>query len=443
MMKSLLDGYLANRMEGFMKLSDTYKGKLNYLIPFYRKQILEKTQSGIWQQEEFYKDDRTQSGICSSTIYSGLENQKLLAKDVVYEFAAKKLHKRCEENMELDKAIMQLADKVYALLNVNNEKKCMQILATMLPRFEMLEKEMLIYSEYIWFFQLLNAFLLSRNQLMTENDFLKLDAISPIYDGKLHELVLCYLSIYVDIKQREKTNYILEKYDHQHSEFFLNQCYLLRFLVWNHENAKALILGKQLILKMQQTNNEKNLANVYIDMAMLLKGFDEKELYHYLHEAILILQKNEFEEKRLLVLYLDMGALYLELGEYALSIKYFDLASHIASIVKLRCHVCICHCYHMLHENIPAKYLHWDRLEDEDGIDMRAYQYFSSYHDKTANENIKYIMKKVLPLLSKTTTTYITIFEKELISLCISLRGYKAFYEYHAHINGKIRIKSS
>ena len=42
-----------------MKLTDSYKQKLNILIPYYRNQNLKETGEGIWQQSAFYTNSDT------------------------------------------------------------------------------------------------------------------------------------------------------------------------------------------------------------------------------------------------------------------------------------------------------------------------------------------------------------------------------------------------
>ena len=57
-----------------MKLTDSYKQKLNILIPYYRNQNLKETGEGIWQQSAFYTNSDTKLPVCSSKLYCGLEN---------------------------------------------------------------------------------------------------------------------------------------------------------------------------------------------------------------------------------------------------------------------------------------------------------------------------------------------------------------------------------
>lgn len=414
-----------------MGFSQNYKEQLNILLPFYRKQLLEETQDKAFQQAIFYIDDRTGNSICSSTVYSGLENQKHLAHDEVYLLAANKLNKKCLENIDLEKPILQAIDKVYQYMEYKDEKKCSMYLNEILPSLKNHCSNFLVYGEYIWVLELLSAFFKSRNQLMSKKDFLKLDAISGIFKGKFYDIVICYLHIYCNFNESNKISYIYDKYDYERSTFISNQMYVLSKLIRQNRKIKALELGKKLINQMIEANNFKRLPILYIDMATLLRGFDKKESHKYIELVLQLLDEEKIEENSLFVIYLNLGAAFIAEENYKLSIQYHEMALQLSNRVKNRCYSCLCYCYHMLEEEIPELYMHYPDVNNGDELDLRVYDFYYTYQKNTSHENIQCIMKTILPYLTKHDWLYIVMFENELEKLHKSSKGYKALYEFY------------
>lgn len=148
-----------------MKLTDSYKQKLNILIPYYRNQNLKETGEGIWQQSAFYTNSDTKLPVCSSKLYCGLEKQRMLVRDVIYEFAAEKLNKRVMEDDEWNQIIDKTAHQVCKLMDFRKEKESINVLEKACRRLEIC-RGVLYYEEILWLFEILKAYFSAMDQVI-------------------------------------------------------------------------------------------------------------------------------------------------------------------------------------------------------------------------------------------------------------------------------------
>ncbi|MCR0384680.1 hypothetical protein MKC91_08280 [[Clostridium] innocuum] len=98
-----------------MTFSNTYKQRLNILIPYYRIRNLKISKDVQWKQANFYKD-ALHIPVCSSSVYCSLEKQKACVRDEVYELAAKKLGKRIWESRKWDAKINTVTEELFPLM---------------------------------------------------------------------------------------------------------------------------------------------------------------------------------------------------------------------------------------------------------------------------------------------------------------------------------------
>ena len=209
-----------------MKLTDSYKQKLNILIPYYRNQNLKETGEGIWQQSAFYTNSDTKLPVCSSKLYCGLEKQRMLVRDAIYEFAAEKLNKRVMEDDEWNQIIDKTAHQVCKLMDFRKEKESINVLEKACRRLEIC-RGVLYYEEILWLFEILKAYFSAMDQVITESEFYHLDAITTVFHNDLKQLAMYYLYVYANHNEDEKIGYVLNKYEYHASQLLSNQLFAM------------------------------------------------------------------------------------------------------------------------------------------------------------------------------------------------------------------------
>lgn len=415
-------------------LTDSYKKKLNFLIPYYREKHIMEGADGTYQQQYFYMENGV--SICSSSTYCALEKNQLLANDAIYHFAAVKLHKRAEEKRTWDTWIQELTQQLFHFMNFKNEMESIEILNNYLPKLKECE-EVLYYGEIYWLFEKLRAFLVNRNDMINEKEFYHLDSIASIYEGKLKELAMYYLFVYANYHEDEKIEHVLHTYPYDESEFISNRIFSIRVLHRNQYYMSSYEKYKELETELISSANTKQLLQIYMDIIGTLKDFDIKKTEVYRDKIIKLIHTNELSEQQKWHTYMNLGSLFTSLGDFPCSIQCLKQALKISDKLAVRAYICLCYSYHIFHGKIPEIYLKAPKASKGDKIDWVTYKYYLYMKKRTNEENKRYILKEVLPCLNKNDTLYLKILRKEIDYLCKISKGYKALYEFDNMIGKK------
>ncbi|MCR0326445.1 hypothetical protein MKA58_03445 [[Clostridium] innocuum] len=419
-----------------MEFSDDYKRKLNILIPYYRNQYLKETGNGKWQQAVFYADDKTKLPICSSMTYCGLEKQGKLVRDEIYEFAAAKLYKLAKENIEWNQIIDVTVNQLHQLMDYRKEEECINILETACISLEVCSN-ILYYGEILWLFKILKAYLTARNKIISEREFYHLDAITPIYQGSLKELAMYYLYVYANHHEDEKVTYIVGKYDYHSTQMISNQLFAMATDLRNGRMLKFLESGKQLEAVFKETENWLQLYHLYMDIYAFLIEINEENANLYIEKAMKLLSNIQLNDNQKYMAYKNIGTILLYANKYEQSIVWLKKAVHLSDMKLVRCTLCICHAYHMLKLAIPSEYLRINNTTKGDSVDWALYAIYHNFKAGQIEEQKKYLIKKVLPLLGRNDKLYLKIVKEELELLCENGKGYKAIYDYYAYLGKK------
>lgn len=418
---------------GFCK---EYKQKMNILIPYYRNANLKESGDGKWSQAHFYYDEDKQVPICSPTYYSGLEKRKVLAMDEVYMFAAHKLGKQAREVPAWDSDIQVISEELYAFMERKEEANCISLLQNACEKLRAGEY-IFYYGEVLWLWKRLCAFFMDRSQMLKEEEFWYLDAISGIFEGKLYEIALYYLYVYANYHEDEKIAYVLEKYDYEASMFLPNQRFALEKNLREGKILQYIEKGKQLEMKLKETQNWNQLVILYVGILTAMIDIDREQMLMYIEKLKEMLSSNRLPASLTFIGYMNLGTIFLCLNDFEQSIRYLENTIHLSDVKLVRCAVCICHAYRMCHRSIPDQYLNIEDATKGDRVDWAMYSFFCQLKKQDEEEAKKYLMKKVLPFLEINDRLYLNIIEEELTLLCEQGRGYKAMYDYHQYIRGK------
>lgn len=420
-----------------MKLTDSYKQKLNILIPYYRNQNLKETGEGIWQQSAFYTNSDTKLPVCSSKLYCGLEKQRMLVRDVIYEFAAEKLNKRVMEDDEWNQIIDKTAHQVCKLMDFRKEKESINVLEKACRRLEIC-RGVLYYEEILWLFEILKAYFSAMDQVITESEFYHLDAITTVFHNDLKQLAMYYLYVYANHNEDEKIGYVLNKYEYHASQLLSNQLFAMNADLRKGKILNFLDTGKELEKLFQETNNKIQLYYLYMKLIAAYIDIDISMACKYIEKIKnFLLTNDELSLRQKSTGYMNMGTLLLYAGRYEDSIEYLEEAIKLSDRKLVRCEICISHAYRMLRLPIPHQYLITDDVAKGDMVDWLLYVFFYNLETVNNEEQKKYLIKKVLPFLEINDKLYLKILEEELELLCDNEKGYKAIYDYHVYVRKK------
>lgn len=421
-----------------MNFTDSYKQKLNILIPYYRNQNLKETGDGIWQQSAFYTNSDTNLPVCSSKLYCGLEKQRMLVRDDIYEFAAEKLNKCVMEDDEWNQIIDKTAHQVCKLMDFRKEKESIDVLEKACRRLEIC-RGVLYYEEILWLFEILNAYFCTRDQVITEKDFYHLDAITTVFYNDLKQLAMYYLYVYASHHEDEKIAYILNKYDYHASQLLSNRLFAMTVDLRKGRMLKFFNTGKNLEEMFQKTNNCLQLYYLYMKLTAAYIDIDTSVACQYIKKIKdFLFTSDELTLHQKITGYMNLGTLLLYADRYEDSIEYLKEAIKLSDRKLVRCEICISHAYRMLKLPIPCQYLNTDEVTKGDMVDWLLYVFFYNLETCNNEEQKKYLIKKVLPFLEINDKLYLKIIEEELRLLCDNGKGYKAIYDYHVYVRKKI-----
>lgn len=416
-------------------MRDEYKQRLNILIPYYRKRRLLETKEGKWQQGWFYRDENTGNYICSSKVYCALEKDIKVVHDDVYVFACKKLGKEAFESVLIDNKIDILVKLLFLSMNDKDEKRVIELLTQGLQLLFQYQN-VLYYGELYYFFHRFKRYFINRSDLMTYEDFMMFDSIACICKGELYELIKYYLYIYANYHTIDLEQYLIEKYDYEHSILYANQLAYIsvyeRKALYLQAYQKCQVLEEKLL----RMHNFKQLAYVYCAIIGILSYVDYEEMCIYRKKLLEILQTHEFTAQQLYSLYMYVGRLYILTDEYAYSISCVFQALEVIHKLYYRSYICLCYCFDTLDKSMPSLTYEIDTSLG-DKIDHGLYVYYKDKALKSSKENRDYLIKVIMPLLDKHDKLYIKIVEDELKILCRQLRSYQKLYEFQEYIGKK------
>lgn len=422
-----------------MGFTNDYKRKLNILIPYYRNKYLKETKDGKWQQIMFYMNDETKLPICSSKLYCGLEKQSMLVRDDIYNFAVTKLQKKAVENTEWNQIINDTAYKLSALMDFRKEEESIYVLKSACRKLRPC-KNILYYGEVLWLFEILCAYFIARNNMISEKDFYHLDAVTVVFENELKQLAMYYLFVYANHHEDEKIAYILDKYDYHASKLLPNQLFAMTEDLRNGKMLRVLDTGKELEAVFLKTKNWIQLYYLYTKLLSIYINLDFEMAEVYIKKMKYMLAENEeLTLNQKYNGYMNLGTILLYAGKYEKSIECLKEAIKLSDLKLVRCAICICHAYRMLNRSIPSEYLEIDDITKGDTVDWIVYAFFHNFKVGDSENQKKYIIKNVLPFLEINDKLYLKIVEEELEVLCENGKGYKAVYDFYAYIRKKTK----
>lgn len=421
-----------------MTFSNTYKQHLNILIPYYRIRNLKISKDVQWKQANFYKD-ALHIPVCSSSVYCSLEKQKACVRDEVYELAAKKLGKRIWESRKWDAKINTVTEELFPLMDFKKEAACIRLLHEAVQDMQEFQN-VLYYGEILWLFQIVRDFLENRSHMITEDEFYMLDAIIGIFKGRLYDLAIYYLYVYANYHEDAKLEHVLHTYSYENSCLLSNRLFSTR--VYERQHRYLLVLQKSYEIEKQliETDNHVQLMVLYTKLIDILLNIDTHAMNLYRDKLLFIIEHTAVSRNQLFVTYMNLGTIYLHREMYSFCLEYLEKALEISEAQLLRCYNCICYANHMLDYRIPQKYVNCTDTSKGDEIDLIVYRFYQHYDVRTNDENKRYILKCILPVLEKNDELYIKMCENELYKLCQRKKSYKAMFEWEEKLK-KVRKK--
>lgn len=413
-----------------MKLTDSYKKRLNVLIPFYRNQKFKETRNDIWRQIYFYTDVKTNTLICSTRTYCSLENQKDTVKDEIYEYSANKLNKKLEERINWNQIIMNSTKKLIDVMNCKQDEKSIIILDDLLTQL-CNTKDVLYYDEVCDLLKALKLFLTDR-EFVSEKEFYKFDKISDIYKDELYDLLMFYLFVYANFHEDEKITYVLNKYSYSQSKLISNQRFAVYEFVRNQNYTHAHNLFRKLLSKLDDERFEIQKLYIYMDMLSILVRYDNSDsIKRYCDSIECLLETLSLTNHQKYIFYSNLATKCILIEDYEKCLDYLKKAYAFNKEYTIRMLICVCFSYSIMGRKIPEEYLSCNDKTKGDKIEWRLYTYFKNYDKQTEKAGIDYLLKEVLPSLKYNDDLYFEILEKIIFDFCEENNAYKPLFVFN------------
>ena len=408
-------------------ITNDWKHKYNVLITYERKHRLRNKGDGSYQQQHFYCNEKMRK-VCSSRTYCSLEKDEICADDAIYEFAAKKLGKGIRVLSDIDQLLDNVLPSLYEHMERLEEKEIVVLLTQALKKMEKCEN-ILYYEEYLWQFKMISSYLDDVNYLLTEEQYHRICATFFIFPKMYQDILMRFAYLYANTQEPEYVKEVFTLYDFEHSSLINNQISCIQFDSVHNHKFTALKRGLKLEEKLLKSDRHVQLLTLYINIFTMIHSFDAQAAISYIDKAMELAKLYQFHPNRLLMLYGNAGTTYLQLGEYEKSMALLKRAYETSNFMRVRHSLCICHCAHMLKQEIPSTYLACD-VAYGDEVDKAVYDYFRFYSRRDIEDNNVYIINKVARILTNEDLLYLRIMADELLLLAQQSGYYKTYYGF-------------
>lgn len=407
-------------------IHDELKEKYNVLIAYERKFRLKHLNDGNYQQQYFYLNEQGVS-VCSSSTFCRMEKNELLAEEDLYEFAAKKLGKKIAQLPRMEHLLKDTIQTIYICMERLEETSAAEVIQSVLPKLECC-KDVLYYEEFLWQFEMMRDYFLS-SHTMDELQFQRICHTYRIYPSNYQDILMRFAYLYSNIQEMSKKEMVLQLYNYKESKFLCNQICCVQIECMQKDHYQALLRCQTLEEPLIRTKNYGQLLTLYIHMFYLLAYMDKKASIRYLETALGLAKEHDYYKNRLFMLYINVGSTYLLLKEYEKSIENLKRCCELTDNMKMRNYLCICHCYRMLHKEIPQEYKTCP-VEFGDFVDQSVYAYFQYVEERKGEQNKRFILHKVVKKLQKSDDLYLRILKDELHLLAIKTNRFKDYVNF-------------
>lgn len=428
-------------------LNDELKDGVGILIEYYRKQKLESTKDRKWRVCNFIKG---KSGrlLCTDKTYKKLSGGEHTDDDTVYDCLIRRLGFTFQgmdlsTSNKLSFIYRKLLEAVERNDNLNIDLYSMQALA-ILKGYE----QSLFFSENVEVIQVIRKYYLE-SILMDEKTYLKYYEIWNAFEENLQIIIkeLLYRYCHLTFHNTTKLNELSERIDLKNDMSAMMRVNYIGQMMFNKNVIDAYKKAELLAITLETVGNYDLLVSVYNILVSICSHFQTSEIESYLSkiEELLLNHGEKVSIQRRSRCYYTLGMQHYVNNNFLKSYQYLCNAIEIDKLCFQEAGIFIRHIKSF--HNVKEVDLSNFNLSDYSERFQVFYRYFDlkdqyilnietgEYGKSSLRDLENYILKDVLPLLSKNKIALIKLFQLEIDWITSKSFNYSNSQKYRNKVN--------